>query len=122
LKKYLSVAAAVAALAFTTSTGFAQTSPTNNVVPGSNGYTGSSPAKSTNKKAITKKQNMALNHVGSKNTNAALPGSPGYSGSSKPAGASSSSMHTSAGLPKTKTNSNVPGSPGFTGSSKPAGT
>jgi hypothetical protein len=134
LKHYLSVGAAIAALAFTTATGFAQTAGTvpNSSVPGSAGYTGSTTTKTASKKAITKKQNMALNHTGNSSSqpNSAVPGSNGYSGSGKKPGKAGSPSTTLNSMQMNRKstahnnpNSVVPGSASYSGSApKPAST
>jgi len=134
LKHYLSVSAAIAALAITTATGLAQTSSTvpNSNVPGSPGYSGSAPTHTTKMKGITKKQDMALNHISpsSRKPNAAVPGSPNYSGSSKPAGVAGSggtgpTLNTLTMKRKTTThnvpNGSVPGSDSYSGSAPKPG-
>jgi len=133
LKLYLSVCAAIAALAITSAASVAQqTGPpgnrVNSNVPGSPGYTGAAGPMHSHKKAITKKQAMALNgpHSKTTQTNSKVPGSPGYTGAAQHAGSqggAGSSTTPQYDATKTKqTNSSVPGSPGYTGAAKPAGT
>ena len=127
MKHILSVGAAVAALAFTTATGFAQTAGTvpNSNVPGSPGYSGSTTTK-------TAKPKMMKKHVSSNQPNSSVPGSNGYSGSGKlPSSKSSSGSGqtlNSLQMNRKSTNHNnpnsvVPGSDSYSGSApKPART
>jgi hypothetical protein len=128
LKHYLSVGAAIAALAFTTATGFAQTAGTvpNSGVPGS----GSTTTNTASQKALTKKQKVALNHTGSGSNqpNTAVPGSNGYSGSGKKPGNDGSPSTTLNSLQMNRKstahnnpNSVVPGSASYSGSGQKPG-
>jgi hypothetical protein len=123
LKHILSVGAALAALAFTTSIGFAQTTGTmQNITPGSSGTKVVAP-KSTHKKA---KHNIP---------NTGTPGSNGFSGSGQlPVHPKKNKLSSSGPTLNTlqmnrkstdhnNPNSVVPGSDSYSGSApKPAGT
>jgi len=88
--------------------------------------------QNASKKAITKKQNMALNHTGNSSSqpNSAVPGSNGYSGSGKKPGKAGSPSTTLNSMQMNRKstahnnpNSVVPGSASYSGSApKPAST
>jgi hypothetical protein len=120
MKNTLSVAAALAALALTSTAGLAQTAPPTQVQDSITPLYGdlNGPNKSTQ-------------------TNSAIPGSPGYTGAAMPAGAHGFPGSSDGGITKdqmialygelngpnkdTQTNSMIPGSPGYTGAGLPAG-